>query len=54
MDKTAKGGRYNPTGQNINLKKYTQSDTYKNVLKQIQKKNKNPNLDPYGVMGNKK
>ena len=54
VDKTAKGGRYNPTGQNINLKKYTQSDTYKNVLKQIQKKNKNPNLDPYGVMGNKK
>ena len=54
VDQTAKGGRYNPTGQNINLKKYTQSDTYKNVLKQIQKKNKNPNLDPYGVMGNKK
>ena len=54
VDKTAKGGRYNPTGTNINLKQYTQSDTYKNVLKQIQKKNKNPNLDPYGVMGNKK
>ena len=54
VDKTAKGGRYNPTGTNINLKQYTQSDTYKNVLKQIQKKNKNPNLDPYKVMGNKK
>ena len=54
VDQTSKGGRYNPTGQNINLKKYTQSDAYKNVLKQIQKKKKNPNLDPYGVMGNKK
>ena len=47
VNKTAKGGRYNPTGTNIDLKQHSQSDSYKRILKQIQKKNKNPNLNPY-------
>ena len=47
VNKTSKGGRYNPTGTNINLKQHSQSDSYKRILKQIQKKNKNPNLNPY-------
>ena len=54
LDAMGKGGRYNPTNTSNNLKKYSQSSAYKDTLRQIRVKTGRKNLDPYGVMGNKK
>ena len=53
LKQMGKGGRYDP-GKGFNLKKYSQSDAYKDTLRQIRAKTGKKNLDPYGVMGNKK
>ena len=53
LKQMGKGGRYDP-GKGFNLKKYSQSDAYKDTLRQIRVKTGKKNLDPYGVMGNKK
>ena len=54
LNAMGKGERYNPTNTSNNLKKYSQSSAYKDTLRQIRVKTGRKNLDPYGVMGNKK
>ena len=53
LKQMGKGGRYDP-GKGFNLKKYSQSDAYKDTLRQIRVKTGKKNLDPYKVFGNKK
>ena len=53
LKQMGKGGRYDP-GKGFNLLKYSQSDAYKDTLRQIRVKTGKKNLDPYKVFGNKK